>query len=205
MACSDTTRWTENLPLVLLGLRTTFKADLGCSAAELVYGTTLKLPADLVQPIDFNALDPSNFVHRLRSSMRELHFTATRAQTNKCYIPKDLTTCSHVWLRNDAVRRPLQPPYEGPFEVIARTEKHHMINRNGKVDVVSVDRLKPAYIEQPCEKQSTGSKNTICTQESSKHFENDPQSSTSEAKPKETSTRQTRSGRKVHFPDRLAY
>ncbi|CAH8639523.1 unnamed protein product, partial [Dicrocoelium dendriticum] len=158
MACSDTTRWTENLPLVLLGLRTTFKADLGCFVAELVYGTTLKLPADLVQPIDVNALDPSNFVHCLRSSMRELHFTATRAQTNKRYIPKDLTTCSHVWLRNDAVRRPLQPPYEGPFEVIARTAKHHMINRNGKVDVLSVDRLKPAYIEQPCEQKSTASK-----------------------------------------------
>ncbi|CAH8608230.1 unnamed protein product, partial [Dicrocoelium dendriticum] len=137
MACSDTTRWTETLPLVLLGLRTTPKADLGCSTAELVYGTTLKLPADLVQPTDIDAIDPSNFVHRLRSSMRELHFIPTRAHSNKCYIPKDLETCSHVWVRNDAVRKPLQPPYEGPFEVIARTEKHHMINKNGKVDAVS--------------------------------------------------------------------
>ena len=32
-------RWTEVLPLVLLGIRTAIKADLGCSTAELVYGT----------------------------------------------------------------------------------------------------------------------------------------------------------------------
>ena len=36
--------WTEALPLVMLGIRTSLKSDLGCSSAELVYGTTLRLP-----------------------------------------------------------------------------------------------------------------------------------------------------------------
>ena len=40
----DTTRWAEALPLVLLGIRTTYKQDVMCTAAELVYGTTLRLP-----------------------------------------------------------------------------------------------------------------------------------------------------------------
>ena len=37
------TQWTESLPLVLLGVHTQLKEDLKCTAAELVYGTTLRL------------------------------------------------------------------------------------------------------------------------------------------------------------------
>ena len=46
----NTVRWTEVLPLVLLGIRTAIKSDLGCSAAELVFGTTVMLPAQFVSP-----------------------------------------------------------------------------------------------------------------------------------------------------------
>ena len=35
-------RWVELLPLVMLGIRTAFKKDLNCTAAEMVYGTTLR-------------------------------------------------------------------------------------------------------------------------------------------------------------------
>ncbi|GBM50237.1 hypothetical protein AVEN_134800-1 [Araneus ventricosus] len=36
--------WLDALPFVLLGIRTSFKKDLATSSAELVYGSTLKLP-----------------------------------------------------------------------------------------------------------------------------------------------------------------
>ena len=42
----DPTHWTEALPMVLLGIRTSLKHDIGCCAAELVYGTTLRLAGD---------------------------------------------------------------------------------------------------------------------------------------------------------------
>ena len=42
----DTTHWTKVLPLILLGICTTFKQDFHCTAAELVYGTTLRLPGE---------------------------------------------------------------------------------------------------------------------------------------------------------------
>nr|XP_037280433.1 protein NYNRIN-like [Rhipicephalus microplus] len=38
--------WVEALPFVLLGVRTALKADIGCCSAELVYGTTLRLPGE---------------------------------------------------------------------------------------------------------------------------------------------------------------
>ena len=39
-ASSDSSKWTELLPLILLRLRTTFKQDLQGTPAQLVYGTT---------------------------------------------------------------------------------------------------------------------------------------------------------------------
>ena len=40
----NTSSWSENLPLVLLGLRSAVKEDLQHSVAEFVFGTTLRLP-----------------------------------------------------------------------------------------------------------------------------------------------------------------
>ena len=34
--------WTDSLPMVLLGIQTALKQDVGCSTAELVDGTTLR-------------------------------------------------------------------------------------------------------------------------------------------------------------------
>ena len=60
-------------------------------------------------------------------------------------VPSALATCSHVFVRVDAVRRPLCPPYEGPFKVLQREAKTFLIDRLGKEYRVSVDRLKPAF------------------------------------------------------------
>ncbi|HBK82413.1 MAG TPA: hypothetical protein DDZ41_02265, partial [Flavobacterium sp.] len=46
IARGNTANWSEELPFVLLGVRTAFKTDIKCSAAELVYGQTLKVPGD---------------------------------------------------------------------------------------------------------------------------------------------------------------
>lgn len=43
-AHTSSSHWTEVLPLVLLGIQTSLKRDLQCSVAELVYGTTLRVP-----------------------------------------------------------------------------------------------------------------------------------------------------------------
>lgn len=67
------------------------------------------------------------------------------------FVQNNLTTSPAVFVRTDAVRRPLQPPYEGPFAVIKRCDKFYKINMNGKHVNVSIDRLKAAYVcgEQP--------------------------------------------------------
>ena len=39
-------RWMDELPLVLLGIRTAWREDPGCSASDLVYGTSLRIPGE---------------------------------------------------------------------------------------------------------------------------------------------------------------
>nr|AAX30211.1 SJCHGC02027 protein [Schistosoma japonicum] len=43
-------QWTELLPLVMLVIRIAVKTDSQCSAAELVFVTTLRLPGEFINP-----------------------------------------------------------------------------------------------------------------------------------------------------------
>ena len=204
-------RWTENLPLVLLGIRTAVKSDLGCSAAELVYGTTLRLPGQFVANTDTDVdIDPGDYVHRLRRFMLDMRPHSTRTQHSRpTYIPSDLNSAPHVFIRDDSVRKPLQPPYRGPYPVIRRTDKFFVVDRNGKHDTVSVDRLKPAYLEQSRSQISPPSQSTTRPNEDTLGDTPpdtpppDPLPTLSSA-PRDNvpEVRKTRSGRHVHWPAR---
>ncbi|BHF76129.1 hypothetical protein SprV_0501922700 [Sparganum proliferum] len=54
-AAEDQGNWSDNPPLVLLGIRAGLKSDLDWSAAELIFGTTLRLPAEVVTPTSCGA------------------------------------------------------------------------------------------------------------------------------------------------------
>ncbi|BHF62999.1 hypothetical protein SprV_0200598800 [Sparganum proliferum] len=67
----------------MFGIRTALKPDLECSAAELVYGTTLRIPGDFFGYSQRSAdLDPSDYVQRLRQVMTHLRGTPPRAPTS---------------------------------------------------------------------------------------------------------------------------
>ena len=53
---------------------------------------------------------------------------------------------SHFFVRVDSHRMPLQRPYQGPFPVVARTPKTYTLRIRDKDQVISVDRLKPAFL-----------------------------------------------------------
>lgn len=146
--CHQTEKWSEILPTVLLGLRTCYKEDLKCSVAELLYGTALQVPGEFFtnSPTDSN---PSEFVTQLKNNMRKLRpIPASDHRTKEnIFVHPALITCTHVFLRTDAVRKPLQQPYTGPHEIVKRiSEKVYAVNVNGRITNVSVERLKPAFI-----------------------------------------------------------
>ena len=64
----------------------------------------------------------------------------------KTYVSNALFSASHVFIREDGHCSPLQRFYRGSFQVKERAEKYFLIDINGKLDSVSIERLKPANV-----------------------------------------------------------
>ena len=143
-----TTDWIDNLPLVILSLRTTPKEDIGCSPAELVNDTKLLLPGEFFDSIS-TEIQPTECLTKLRVAMRDLRTTTVVRHDSpaKSYIPRSLDGCPFVFVRVDSHRTPLQPLYNGPFRVIRSESKHFRIVIQGRKETVSIDGLKPACID----------------------------------------------------------
>ena len=147
-AQNNPSSWMDSLPLVLLGIKTALKEDTRATAAEMVYGTSLRLPGEFFTPSHKATVpDPSNYVSRLKSFMQQIRPTPPRLNRRKSYVSDALATCTHVFVRHDAVRKPLQAPYDGPYPVLQRKDKYFILNIKGQQNTVSKDRLKPAYLE----------------------------------------------------------
>jgi len=146
--CHEYQEWTDVLPTVLLGLRTAIKEDLGATAADLVYGTTLRLPGDIFLGEDI-PINQANFLRGFRRAMQTLKPKSTAHHTHtKVFIHPDLLTCTHVFIRADNQRGQLSPAYEGPFPVNKRlSDKVYIIKTNTGNQTISTQRLKPAYLE----------------------------------------------------------
>ncbi|KAL1130428.1 hypothetical protein AAG570_011676 [Ranatra chinensis] len=142
----DSANWVRHLPTILLGLRVVMREDNKASTAELVYGRTLRLPGDLFsdnQPAETKAI-----LQELRDTFRSLQpalFHHTGNLNTRMFVPKTLSTYTHVFLRHDAVRRPLTPTYDGPYKVLRRGEKVFTIKMDDRETTVTIDRLKTAY------------------------------------------------------------
>ena len=50
-------------------------------------------------------------------------------------------------VRRDARAAPLTRPYNGPFKVVRHGAKFFEVEVNGKIDRISIDRLKKAFVE----------------------------------------------------------
>ena len=70
---SDSAKWTDSLPLALLGIRTALKDDLQCTTVELVYGITLCLPGEFVTTTSNSCDDPASYITRLKASMSQVN------------------------------------------------------------------------------------------------------------------------------------
>ena len=80
--------------------------------------------------------------------MQQLRGTPVQKQPQcKSYISKDMGNTMHVFVRHYAIHKPLQPPYDSPYCVLKRAGKHYMLDIAGHPEVVSLDHLKPAYLE----------------------------------------------------------
>ena len=136
----------DELPLVLLGIRTAWREDPDCSASDLVYGTSLRIPGEFLphEPRDLRV--SSEFLQQLRDKMRTVFPPAHEFHGSRsAYTPASLASTGYVYVCHDAHRTPLQRPYDGPFKILEAHDKYYVLEMNGHHDSVSIDRLKTAY------------------------------------------------------------
>ena len=148
----DRGNWFWRLPMTLLSLRTTVKADLGASPSELVYGEGIAVPGQLLPsaPLSDNELlqRQRRTLSHLRMEVERMQPTPTSAhRTPPVHLPEDLETCTHVFVLRGGVQPTLTTPYEGPFRVIERTPEGFRIDFPGRPsDIVALARLRPARL-----------------------------------------------------------
>lgn len=172
--------WVDTLPTVLYGLRTCIREGLNSSAAEYLYGIPIRVPGEFFTHNDFSP-NPQPFLEVFREQMRELKpVPTTHNYKRKPFCFKDLATCSHVFLRSENTHS-LERPYTGPYQIIERiSDRVFQIKQNGKIINVSIERLKPAhleniYLDQATETQPSFPKcytNTKKTASPSQRFQN---------------------------------
>ena len=135
--------WLDALPVVLLGIRNSMIHDY--SPFMAVTGTNIMFPRPIAESCPSEDLNSSK-IRNLFKDMQKLNLDSPDHHgEKKHFIPKNLKDCSHVWLRVDRVRKPLEAPYQGPFKVCNRSDKVFILEMpDGSEKSVSIDRLKPA-------------------------------------------------------------
>nr|XP_012235011.1 PREDICTED: uncharacterized protein LOC105679521 [Linepithema humile] len=152
----ETEAWTKLLSVILLGIRAAIKEDLGATPAKLVYGETIRLPGQLLEQQKRKEEPTNEFVRNLQQTMIRLKPQIRRHGNRATFVHKDLAAAERVFIRHDAPTKALQPPYDGPYKVLERSDKMFKVQINGKPANISIDRLKPACImEEPTEEQES--------------------------------------------------
>ncbi|GFV91956.1 transposon Tf2-6 polyprotein [Trichonephila clavipes] len=177
--CHATERWTEVLPIILLGLRASLKEDILCTPAELVFGTTIRLPGEMFdssKPDD----DVVNFVSKLKSHMQSLHPKPPKHHGKRpVFIHPGLLEATHVFFFAETC---YVVHFNNPMMALSKCKPAFFLNTEDL-------QLPQTKNETPATVEPNATASTPATVES------DPTAST----PTQPSTR---SGRKVHLPTR---
>lgn len=142
---SDATNWVNELPIVMLGIRSAIKEDLGASSMQLTLGHDVRLPA-----ATFGSDRNLPYVHDLtKEYCSTLAHSRPSPTTTPLAAPYQPTATPFVYLRAPPIKKGLATPYTGPFRVVRRGRRTITILRSGKEVTVSEENVKPAWLDEP--------------------------------------------------------
>uniref|UniRef100_A0A0L8HB77 Uncharacterized protein n=1 Tax=Octopus bimaculoides TaxID=37653 RepID=A0A0L8HB77_OCTBM len=132
----------------MLLIRTAPKENLNTFSAEMVYGVPLTVSGEFL-PNTNSDPDVKRYFAQLRDSVGQLRPVPMLTHgTPRSSVPNDLLTANFEFVRRDTRRRPLQSPYDGPYQVIHPGDKTFQLLIGGRQDTVSIDRF-PVQVAQP--------------------------------------------------------
>lgn len=127
--------WIDHLLWVMLSVRNTPKEDLGESPASLTFSHSPLLPGSVI-----SNTAPSHV------SFQKFPRHHCAAPSHLPGIPHSLDSASHVFVWVDTYRALLDDPYHRPYPLLGHTDKTVTISLRGKPEIISVDRVMPAFL-----------------------------------------------------------
>ena len=142
-ACCSSGSWSRALTWVMLSLRSAPRPDTAASAAEIVFGTPLRIPGLCFQDEQSSPRSAAAQLDLARANVAS--FTPCSLDLRKFkdspFVAKTLRTAKFVYVRDDRLGKPaLAPRYTGPFPVIDKQWHNNtfVINLGRKTDTVSI-------------------------------------------------------------------
>lgn len=132
--------WYDDLPIVLWTFRHTTPRGALFPPYTMVTGEPSSFPSHVAES---SAEGPETVLKRLHNVVETATANATELPAVPAPEPDSLRNAARAWVRVDRVRRPLEAPYTGPFDIVARHARFYTLRTPRGLENVSIHRLKP--------------------------------------------------------------
>ena len=124
------------------------KDDIGLSDSKAVYDSTLTIPGEFLRSSE---LPPSTYLSRIECAVAGFALPPPHhdLQSLPCQLLAALILAKYVFVWEDALIPSLAPLYRGPYLVLEWRDKFFSLQIGSRTDVVSVDRLKSEFSDEP--------------------------------------------------------
>ena len=137
--------WNTRLGFALLSMRASYSETIQTCPAQVVFGSSICLPGELVDNEINDAQKPWQYGNRLQKTMAKVNFRPKVFASKPGYEDPNLRKCDYVYVRD--MKRPhgLAPVYNGPYRVVRRYDKYFRLDLGNRLDSVAIHRLKTAF------------------------------------------------------------
>ena len=105
MLRANSKNWLLSLPLALLALRMIPSSATNTAPFTMVTGSALHLPANYLNH-GLKSFTEKNVVSDLAQNVSSVQFAEPKWNRNQnIYVPRELQSCSKVWIRTDRVKK----------------------------------------------------------------------------------------------------
>ena len=142
--------WAEHLPVITLMINNHTSDNNTYTPYQHVFGQPSNLLGAQVYPLlidhqiepDINIGTINSEIITFCDNMRFFCRNSRQLPTVRQQLEKELFSCSHVLIRDDAVKPSLAPRYKGPYPIISRTDKYFTVAMERGNENITIDRLK---------------------------------------------------------------
>ena len=171
----EPSEWKQRLGFALLSMRASYSEAIKTCPAQIVFGSPICLPGELVNDEISQGQEPWKYGNRLQKAMAKVNFRHQQFPKKPGYEDPNLRKCEYVYVRDYHRPHGLAPVYNGPYRVVKRYDKYFRLDLGNKLDSVAIHRLKTAYNPQNHKNPRNIEDDTMSNADSEEEQYNSPQ------------------------------